>query len=210
MIYMLNGNWTAQMASQVPRLRQLFSKKVSHWDETLDWLRQLLKESTTSSGESGKLDFDGATGLVAEIGNRFASFNTAECGRLKSALITTESAKPGRVRLVDFYKMGLQGAWEFNEKIDFLRDIGTLDESDPSTPLVILPNYVQSRTNCLGVSSFYAVCCPNECESLMQHLENEIATSTARPSRIAKIVSKLSSATVQAPRTLSKVLMQRL
>lgn len=210
MIYMLNGNWTAQMASQVPRLRQLFSKKVSHWDETLDWLRQLLKETTTSSGESGKLDFDGATGLVAEIGNRFASFNTAECGRLKSALITTESAKPGRVRLVDFYKMGLQGAWEFNEKIDFLRDIGTLDESDPSTPLVILPNYVQARSNCLAVSSFYAVCCPNECEGLMQTLEAEIVGSTARPSRIAKIVSKLSSATVQAPRTLSKVLMQRL
>jgi len=124
--------------------------------------------------------------------------------------VAKESLKPGRVRLVDFYKLGLEGAWLFNEKIDFLRDVGTLDESDPSTPLVILPNYVQARSNCLAVSSFYAVCCPNECEHLMQDLEVKIVSSTARPSQIAKVVSQLSSASVLAPRTLSKSLMQRL
>merc|ERR1719487_2843579 len=211
MIYMLGGNWTAQMASQVENLMALFTKKVSHWDETLDWLRKLLEENAASSADrSSTLNFEGARHLASEIGDRFATFNTGECGRLKSALMTGESAKAGRVRLVDFYKMGLQGAWEFNEKLDFLRDIGVLDESDPSTPLIILPNYVQARTNCLAPSDFYTVCCPNECEGLMQQLEGQIATSTARPSQISRIVSKLSSPTVSAPRHLSKPLMQRL
>merc|ERR1719199_2298088 len=182
---------------------KLFGQKCSHWDETLIWLKRLLLEDKAPGQNSG-LDFERALHLTETIGDRFATFNTGECGRLKSDLMAAESAKPGRVRLVDFYKIGLKGAWEFNEKIDFLRDIGTLDESDPSTPLVILPNYVQARTNCLAVSGFYAVCCPNECEGLMQHLESEIASSTARPSRIAKIVSKLPSATITAPRNLSK------
>jgi len=211
MIYMLGGNWTQQLASQVDRLGMLFSKKVSHWDETLSWLKQLLADNAKSTPDPDNgLDFNSALQMVSQIGNRFATFNTGECGRLKSQLKSQESAKPGRVRLVDFYKMGLQGAWEFNEKLAFLRDTGMLDESDPSTPLVIMPNYVQARTNCLAVSSFYAVCCPNECEDLMQGLEAEIAGSTARPARIAKIVAKLSSATSKGPRVLAKPLMQRL
>ncbi len=120
------------------------------------------------------IDFSGALHLASEIGNRFATFNTGECDRLKSQLMTAESAKPGRIRLVDFYKLGLKGAWEFNEKIDFLRDIGTLDESELSAPLVILPNYVQARTNCLAVSYVYTLCCPYECEGVMQQLKHEI------------------------------------
>jgi hypothetical protein len=208
MIYMLRGNWTAQMATHVERLMQLFSKKVSHWEDTLKWLKQLVDE--TATGNDAGLDFDTALNQVAKIGDRFGAFNNGECGRLKADLLVNESAKPGRIRLVDFYQMGLQGAWQFNEKIDFLRDIGVLDETDPSTPLVILPNYVQSRSNCLAVSDFYAVCCPNECESLMQHVEGEVVSATARTSHVAKIVARLSSPTVTAPRTLSRGLMQRL
>merc|ERR1719198_1881440 len=44
----------------------------------------------------------------------------------------------------------------------------------------------------------------------MRHLESVIVSSTARPSLIARTVSKLSSPTVSAPRTISKQLMQRL
>merc|ERR1719198_1027999 len=44
----------------------------------------------------------------------------------------------------------------------------------------------------------------------MRHLESVIVSSTARPSQISRIVSKLSSPTVSAPRHLSKPLMQRL
>merc|ERR1719221_2557482 len=121
-----------------------------------------------------------------------------------------ESQKPGRVRLVDFYKRGLKGTWAFNEKIDYLRVLGTIDDTDPRTPLVIVPNYVSSRSNCLSPSSFYAVCCRNACEGIMERLESEIASSTARPSRISNLISKLPSESVTAPRHLSVLLMQRL
>merc|ERR1719174_442751 len=44
----------------------------------------------------------------------------------------------------------------------------------------------------------------------MSHLEKEIDAPEAEPSRIAAIVSKLSSSTVEAPRTLSPTLLGRL
>merc|ERR1719440_2763933 len=109
MICMLRGNWSEIAATHVERLMQLFSKKIHHWSDTLDWLKQLLHERDASSANPGSgLDFDRALQVSTEVGNRFATFNTAECGRLKSGLVTKESAKPGRVRLVDFYRMGLE------------------------------------------------------------------------------------------------------
>merc|ERR1719482_1431202 len=102
MIYMLRGNWTEIMARKVNRLMQLFDKKVSHWNDTLVWLEDILHERDASSANPGSgVDFDGALQVSTEIGNRFSSFNAAECGRLKSELVSRESAKPGRVRLVD-------------------------------------------------------------------------------------------------------------
>ncbi len=40
--------------------------------------------------------------------------------------------------------------------------------------MVIVPNYVGSRPQCLTASNYYALCCRNECEDLMGALEAEI------------------------------------
>merc|ERR1740138_1476693 len=53
MIYMLGGNWTVQMATQVERLMRLFERKVSHWHDTLMWLRRLLENNSTTQGAHG-------------------------------------------------------------------------------------------------------------------------------------------------------------
>merc|ERR1719323_1748954 len=50
----------------------------------------------------------------------------------------------------------------------------------------------------------------NECEGLMAHLEEQLATPSAAPKRIAEVVSTLHSDTVDAPRNLSGVLTARL
>jgi len=129
---------------------------------------------------------------------------------MKSELLSVESKKPGRVRLTDFYKKSLYGSWEFNEKIEYLRSLGALDESDPTTPLVIVPNYVASRPQCLVSSNFYALCCRNECEDLLGSLERGIKSSHTAPSEIIKLVEALPSSTITAPRTLSQSLLSRL
>jgi hypothetical protein len=207
MIYMLGGNFTVNTPEKASHLMRLFAQKVASWDKTIAWL-QRIHQKFQPSGTS--VDFNTTAKIVEELGERYGVFNDAECGRLKAELMKMESQKPGRVRLSDFYKKSLFGAWEFNEKIDYLRSAGLLDESEPSTPFVLLPNYVASRPNCLASSSFYAVCCRNECEDLMEHMEREVGGSSARPPQIAKLVAKLSTETVAAPRVLPKTLMQRL
>merc|ERR1719203_867839 len=75
---------------------------------------------------------------------------------------------------------------------------------------VVIPNYIQSQSNCLAGSSFYSVCCLDVCEGLLGSLEREIRASTAAPSQIAAVISGLPSDTVHLPRNLSVALITRL
>merc|ERR1719330_836856 len=75
---------------------------------------------------------------------------------------------------------------------------------------VVIPNYIQSESNCLAGSSFYSVCCFDECEGLLGHLERELRGSSVAPSNVLAAVARLSSDTVHAPRNLSVALQSRL
>eukprot|EP00408_Alexandrium_pacificum_P008314 CAMPEP_0171232086 /NCGR_PEP_ID=MMETSP0790-20130122/40230_1 /TAXON_ID=2925 /ORGANISM="Alexandrium catenella, Strain OF101" /LENGTH=336 /DNA_ID=CAMNT_0011698317 /DNA_START=20 /DNA_END=1030 /DNA_ORIENTATION=+ len=106
--------------------------------------------------------------------------------------------------------MALYSHWRFDEPIDYLRALGVLDESNPKQPKIITVNYAMSRNNCLEASSLYAVCCRNECEGLMAHLEEKLGAPDAEPNRVADLVANLPSDTEHAPRNLSAMLLQRL
>jgi len=130
---------------------------------------------------------------------------------LKDDLVRMEEkGGNGRVLLSDFYRPALDGNWQFEESAPYLRQLGALDESDPSKPRVIISNYLYSQTNCIAASNFYSMCCIDECEGLLGHLEQQIAAPEATPTRIANIVSALSSSSVNAPRTLPTALLDRL
>merc|ERR1712183_1093723 len=75
---------------------------------------------------------------------------------------------------------------------------------------VVIPNYMQSQSNCLAGSSFYSVCCFDECESLLGHVEEAIKGPSAQPSQLVEVVSGLHSDTVHASRNLSGALLSRL
>lgn len=121
-----------------------------------------------------------------------------------------EHAGSGRVLLSKFYSNALAGGWEFMESTEYLRNQGALDESDPNRPSVVIPNYLNSRMNCLTASDYYAVCCLNECDGLLDRLEAKIAAPQAEPAHIAGVISNLQSDTVDAPRNLSVALLARL
>lgn len=125
-------------------------------------------------------------------------------------LMGMEGRKAARIRLADFYNQSLYSHWKFTEKAEYLRDLGALDESDPKRPMVIIPNYLSAPPNCLRATSLYAVCCPNECEDLMSHLEAKIARPTASVEDIIKLVAALASPTVKAHRKLPSALVRRL
>lgn len=209
MIYMLGGNFGLKGNASVHKAHTIFTEKLKYWSKLQEWIHNL-QLGVSHRNSTGTLDFDTTSLVVEQIGRRYADFNKEECSTLKSTLLQGESQKAGRVRLAEFYRLGLAGVFDFNEKIDYLRTLGALDESDPAEPHVIVPNYVASRPNCLVVSSFYMVCCRNECEDLMGSLESYFAAEMVQPEKIIQFVSSMSSATTAAPRTLSTSLVSRL
>lgn len=217
MSQILGINLTSLSKRQLSRmLKTVGPKAYPGWADTQLWLRDMQGSVVyTDRGASnpfvrGELSFPRLAHVVEEIGDRYGRFQDLECQGLKEALIEREGGMPGRVPLSDFYKTGLGGKFLFTESVEYLRELGALDESDPKMPSVVVPNYLYAKSNCLGKSSFYSVCCISQCEEMLSHLETTIATPTADPQKIAAIVAGMSSDTVDAPRNLSSSLLDRL
>jgi len=185
------------------------------WKDTQDFVRSMRSNVTASEASveqraSGQLDFSLVARVAERVGEQFGRFQDQECQQIKSTLVKMEDRGTGRVRLCDFYKPSLDsGAWQFQESIQYLRQLGALDETE-SEARVIIANYISSPSNCIASSSFYSVCCMDECESLLGHLEQQIAAPESTPERIASLVAHLSSSSSVAPRNLSPTLVGRL
>jgi len=196
----------ASVAAQKARLNDYYPG----WRATRKFARQVQSSVVASKASADdQLDFQGLSAVVEEIGERYGRWQDAECRDLKTSLVKLENHGTGRVLLKDFYGAGLDGNFQFSESVDYLRQLGALDES-MDQPSVMIPNYVNAHSNCLASSSIYSVCCIDECEALLGHLETKIAEPEASPKRILELVSQLPSATVVTPRELSLDLQQRL
>merc|ERR1719379_1213220 len=96
------------------------------------------------------------------------------------------------------------------ESVDYLRQLGALDESDPKRLRVIVPNYLVGPNNCLEASPMHTYCCKDECGVMISEVEHGIAAPTGVPGTIVRIVSQISSDTVNAPRNLTVDLTNKL
>jgi len=185
------------------------------WQDTKTFAKDILKDTASqhSNGASSwsNLQFDVVSKAVEEISEQYGRFQDGECRTMKNDLIKLGDRNIGRVPLSEFYRPALEGkSWQFMESVDYLRSLGALDETDPDLPSVIVPNYVGSQSNCVVSTSYYAVCCIDECEGLTSQLEKEFQSPDADPKEILAIVSGLSSSTVTGPRELSAPLIRRL
>jgi len=180
------------------------------WRETQEFVRDVHKE-VTRTDHGSKPSFTLMQNVVQEVAERFGRFQDAECRQMKDQLVGLGDHGIGRVQLADFYRPALDdNSFAFQENIEYLRELGALDETDPESPSVIIPNYVNAPSNCIASSSFYSVCCLDECEQLMGHLEENIKASEAPAAVVADLVANLPSSTVQAPRSLPASLLARL
>ena len=138
-------------------------------------------------------DLDMAVRVTNRASRNYGKWKThEECADLQQALKALDREGTGRVRLLDFYKKGnVSGNWFLEEQQDYLRDMGTLDESNSAIgPQVIIPNYVQDPSNCRKVSSFYEACCLRPCETILSRIEREIQHPSAEPVQILKVVQE--------------------
>jgi hypothetical protein len=181
------------------------------WNNTQAFVRRIRSNITSDRQDTAAgLPFPAVAKVAEVVGEEFGTFQQTECEDLKATMMKMEYQGTGRVKLGDFYKPGLEGNWQFMESVPYLRQLGTLDESDPKDTSVVITNYLHSFANCIAPSGFYTVCCKDECEGLMGHLEERIATHAATPSRIAAIIEQLPSSTVAAPRKLCATMLKRL
>jgi hypothetical protein len=157
-----------------------------------------------------KLDFSSLAKIVKAVGEEFGSFQDTECRQLKDALTKKEYSGSGRVKISDFYRPTPGQAWQFEESVPYLRQLGALDESNPNAMSVIIPNYLHSQTNCIASSGYYSVCCKDECESLFGRIEEKIAGPEATPAAIVAIIENMATATFDGSRKLSPKMLQYL
>lgn len=183
----------------------------SSWSETQALVRRIRSNMTVASNSTAgaQYSFSSLAKIVQAIGEEYGSFQNVECQQLKASLVRMDSSGNGRVKLSDFYQPGLDGNWQFQESVPYLRHIGALDETEGNPKSVIIVNYLRSNTNCIASSGYYSVCCKDECESLLGYLEEKIAGPEARPSTIAALVENLPSA-IGSSRKLSSQLRTRL
>jgi len=178
------------------------------WGEVVDFVRNVRQESTHGRLSLSSTD---VSDIVTRIGDQYGRWQAWECRDLKRSLLAIEDDGTGRVSLSKFYDRALNhGQWQFAESRSYLRTLGALDESNPANPRVIVANYVLSPSNCVASSKYYSVCCIDECEDLIGHLEQEIRAPVAKPDRIAGLVAALASPTTLANRTLPDQLLRRL
>merc|ERR1719329_1967031 len=140
--------------------------------------------------------FDDATSIGQRISEEFGSWSNHECHEIKDGLLKMDVHTTGRVKLSEFYGKSENGAWQYREASEYLRQLGALDESSTlQGPQVLIPNYVAGMSNCITSAPYYSICCLNECDRVFQHLEAEIPASTATTAEIIRAVESMPDTT---------------
>lgn len=181
------------------------------WNNTRSFMHDIfLSEQKQLPGGGASVNFSEVAHTTQTVNERYGRWQQGECVDLKQNLLALEEQGTGRVRLTEFYRAGLNGKWQFSESEPYLRQLGVLDDSAQSEPRVVIPNYVDSKSNCIAATRYHDLCCISECEALLGRVERSVAAPSASPDDIAKIVAALPSATVPADRVLDQVLLTRL
>jgi len=213
-LQLLDQNNTIDTLTNLRQTEEYMKEDFPAWHDFELWvsdIRQAMAlDRIRRHFKADQLSLESVVEDVMALNDRLGTFQDIECKILKNGLMDKEYKNTGRVLLSDFYRLGMQGTFLFNEHVDYLRKLGALDESDPAHPTVIIPNYLASQANCLASTSFHSVCCIDECEQLLGQLERSIAAPTALPGQVAELVGRLRSDTVDAPRNLSASVLTRL
>merc|ERR1719242_685833 len=107
---------------------------------------------------------------------------------MKDELMAMDSDQSGLIPLSVFYARSKKREYQFTESVEYLRQVGAVDESWKREPRVRVANYVTGPSNCIASSSYYSVCCLSECDGLLNELEGVIRAPTASAEHIIYLV----------------------
>merc|ERR1719203_370711 len=184
-----------------------------NWGKTQAFLREIRANSGYNKKHFSHSDVED---MLMQVADTYGRWQDKECHELKTKLLAMEDKTigtngSGRVRMTDFYDNALnRGNWQTVETTEYLELLGILDSHDPNIPRMIIPNYINSPSNCVAGSKYYSVCCINECEDLVDSLEHCFQAPAVSPRDVIDAVSSLPSSTVPASRELHPILINRL
>merc|ERR1719148_206006 len=196
MDFIIGGNLTVHDSKEVNDKLQNMKAVYPKWVKIQEFVREIRRNIIDEVGmlpDTSGIDFALASHIGAQVGQRIGKWQDVQCRAVKDQLLSLGDRQVGRVLLSDFYKATLAGTLQLTEHVDYLRKLGSLDESVPNKPTVVVPNYLNSPTNCIASSSFYSVCCTNECEAILRDIERSVAGPFAQPAQIEKLMPVLTS-----------------
>merc|ERR1719336_1530122 len=154
--------------------------------------------------------FQVASQIMRSMARAYGQWQNSECRQMAAELRSLDLMGSGRVPLDKFYSQPKFADYVFTESTEYLRQIGALDEADGVKPQVRIANYLMGPSNCIAHASYFSVCCLSECEGLMRELEQKIQAPTASAMQLLSLVGNMSSSSVEAPRELPELLVEKL
>jgi len=154
--------------------------------------------------------------LVHEATQAMGMWQDHDCKAIKRYLIKFDPDKDGRVPLDIVHSQPQindthgEQIFRFSESQDYLRNIGGLDESDPSHPQVLISNYVLGPANCYRSLALHTFCCLNECDAVLSEVERSIGGPSAQPDVILPLLENLTTSSMDEPQSLSTGLVAKL
>jgi hypothetical protein len=174
-------------------------ERYPNWDTTYLFLIDVVSSdvfgrrySANPFAAEESFTFDHAVRMAELVSEQFGPWSNHECHEMRSMLTQYDVHHTGRVRIADFYKSTAEGAWQFLEPTQFLRQNGALDESSSYLgPQVIIANYITGMSNCITSAPYYSICCLNDCDPVFQQLEALISAPTASISQIIEALESM-------------------
>jgi len=155
-------------------------EEIKHLEWAYDgWreIRRFVMEAVLEQAKNGQkppFKLAVATAAAEKVLLRFKSVSSDMCSSLKDRFMNIPNGLTGSVLLSD---VRAQHDNLFRESDKYLHELGALDETDPQSPRLLIPNVILGPSNCDATTSFYDLCCPNECEVDMEHLERALAAN---------------------------------
>jgi len=198
----LVGDSTEINAAELVRNRPVIEQSMPQWSEVTEFARgevqrylheraQRVNPFLGASAEA-VITFEDVQGITRSITAGFGHWWEQECQGIKGNLMSMDTEETGRVKLSNFYRRSMEGEWRFGESEAYLRELGALDDSSFwRGPQVLIPNYLLAASNCIVASTFYRVCCVNECEALQQRVEAAVEAPVGSVEDVTKALEEV-------------------
>merc|ERR1719502_916065 len=182
--------------------KQNIKERYPNWDITYGFMVDVVssniferRNSLNPFAEKESFTFEDAARMAELVSEQFGPWSNHECHEMRDMLTKYDVHNTGRVRVTDFYRSTTEGAWQFLEPTQFLRQNGALDESSSYLgPQIIIANYIAGMSNCITSAPYYQICCLNDCDQVFQHIESLIPSSTGSISQIFEAVESMPQA----------------